>query len=386
MNVLYVCVDGGIPVLGSKGASVHVRSITTAMQRLGHDVTLLARRWEGANSAPQLHRLEQIPADPGPALAKIEELLDAEEPAVVIERYSLHSGLARTATQRRGLLLTLEVNAPLADEATRYRGLDDPSATEREHEVLRSADRIQVVSSALARYVHSVAPGVPSAWIPNGADTGAFRAARADVGTGRPDTTIVGFIGSLKPWHGVDQLLEAFAAVRPQHPGCKLVIVGGGGEEVRLRDRAARPDLRDHVVWAGQVPHADIPSVLASFDLAVAPYLGIDEFYFDPLKVREYLAAGKPVIYADQGDLPALVGPAGLSYPPGSVEQLTWRLAQALGDASLRRRLAAAAAAVGARLDWRVVAERVLRFAAGSSKTGDREPMPPPATEAVRSQ
>ena len=73
--------------------------------------------------------------------------------------------------------LTLELNAPLAQEATRFRGLDDPTAEGREHEQLRGADRIHVVSAALLRYVRAVAPGVPAAWIPNGADVSSFQAA-----------------------------------------------------------------------------------------------------------------------------------------------------------------------------------------------------------------
>lgn len=367
MNVLYVCADRGIPVLGNKGASVHVRSITTAIQRLGHDVTLLARRWEKDNPPPPLHRLEQLPKDPVRAMAKIEELLDVEEPAVVIERYSLQSGLARAVTRRRGVPLTLEVNAPLAYEATRYRGLDDPLAEQREHEALRSADRIQVVSSALARYVRSVAPEVPLDWIPNGADTRALQDAEPAAMAGLEGRTIVGFVGSLKPWHGVDQLLDAFATVHPRHPDAALVIVGAGGEEATLRERASRPDLRGHVVWAGQVPHSRVPSILASFDIAVAPYLPAEPFYFDPLKIVEYLAAGKPVIYPELGDLPALAGPAGLSYTPGSVEQLAQRLAQGLGDSALRRRLSASAARAAARLDWSTIARRVLQFANGSA-------------------
>ncbi len=367
MNVLYVCADRGIPVLGSKGASVHVRSITSSIQRLGHRVTLVAHRWDAGNPAPRLHRLERLPSDPDDAVAMIETLIRVERPDVVIERYSLRSGAARSATCRCDLPLMLEVNAPLVAEATRYRGLDDPTAAHREHESFRAADRIQVVSSALAGYVRSVAPEVPLAWIPNGADTSAFGAAATETPTGLQGKRIVGFVGSLKPWHGVDQLLEAFATVRPRHPEAALVIVGAGGEEAKLRERAAKPDLRDHVAWTGQVPHSRVPALVSSFDIAVAPYLPDEHFYFDPLKVVEYLAAGKPVIHPELGDLPALVGSAGLSYTPGSVDHLAERLEQALGDGSLRRRLSTSAALAARRLDWSVIARRVLRFATGEA-------------------
>ena len=62
-------------------------------------------------------------------------------------------------------------------------------------------------------------------------------------------------------------------------------------------------------------------------DLAVAPYPGLDDFYFSPLKVYEYLAAGLPVVTSDVGTLPALLVPPdtaqlGVVYPAGSVHQL----------------------------------------------------------------
>jgi hypothetical protein len=82
-----------------------------------------------------------------------------------------------------------------------------------------------------------------------------------------------------------------------------------------------------------------------------------------------------PVIYSDQGDLCALVGPGGLSYEPGPVPKLAERLAQLLGHPALRERLARSAAVRGARLDWTVIAERVVRFAAGAPDAGRADPL-----------
>lgn len=380
MNILYVCSDRGIPVLGNKGASVHLRAITGAMQELGHRVTVVARRCDGNNPPPSVHRLERLPSDPDEAAELIEQLIRAERSDLAIERYSLQTGIARAVTRRCGVPLMLEVNAPLVQEATRYRGLNDPFAERREHETFRNADRIQVVSSALARYVRSVAPEVPVAWISNGADTRRFRDVRPSALPGMRGRIIVGIVASMKPWHGLEHLLDAFALVRPRYPDAAVVLVGSGPQESVVLERVSRRDLRDSVVWIGQVPHAQVPSLVASFDIAVAPYLQIDDFYFDPLKVVEYLAAGKPVIYSKQGDLPTLVGSGGLGYAPGSTEELAGRLAQLLGDPSLRRRLAASATAVGSRLDWSTVAERVLRFAA---EGGDPQAMPMSAAEPV---
>ena len=378
MNVLYVSADRGIPVLGGKGASVHVRSLLSAMTRRGHRVTLVARSWGSGNASPHAHRLERLEKDADAAAQQLEGLICAERPDVVIERYSLQSGAARLATRRAGLPLTLEVNAPLAEESTRYRGLEDPAAQAREHRTFRDADRIQVVSSALLRYVRSVAPDVPLTWIENGADVARFRHPRVArlEGVGA-DSTVVGFVGSMKPWHGVERLLEAFVRVRAEHPDAVLVLVGTGPDEARIVSRASALGLAGSVVHAGAVPHDEVPSLVARFDVAVAPYLPRERFYFHPLKVLEYLAAGKPVVYADQGDLRELVGRGGLGYEPGSTTELGERLLALLGDGGLRRELAAAAAVRGAELDWGEVADRVLCFAAGSAESV------PPARAAV---
>jgi glycosyltransferase involved in cell wall biosynthesis len=346
------------------------------MTQLGHSVTLVARRWDEGNPPPGVHRREQLYEQAGEAADQLERLIVSERPDVVIERYSLESGAARVATQRCGIPLTLELNAPLVQEATRYRGLDDRLAEPREHETLRAADRIHVVSSALLRYVCSVAPDVPAAWIPNGAEVGRFRAAPPLALPSLAGRMVVGFVGSMKPWHGVEQLLDAFARVHPRHPEAALLLVGSGPGEADVLERASRADLIGHVLCSGHVPHAEVPSLLGRFDVAVAPYLPVEDFYFNPLKIVEYLAAGKPVIYSDQGDLGALVGSCGLGYLPGSVSELADRLAQLLGQPALRGGLARDATARGARLDWSVIAERVLDFAAGAGDGGPGDPLP----------
>jgi glycosyltransferase involved in cell wall biosynthesis len=188
--------------------------------------------------------------------------------------------------------------------------------------------------------------------------------------------TLVGFIGSMKPWHGVEQLMEAFAEVHAQHPEAALLLVGAGPGEADVVERAGRPDLRGHAFCTGHVPHAEVPSLLGRFDIAVAPYLPVEDFYFHPLKIVEYLAAGKPVIYPDQGDLRALVGPGGVGYRPGSALELADRLDQLLDRPVLRAELARRAAVRGARLDWSVIAERVLDFASGTCDGGLGDPLP----------
>jgi glycosyltransferase involved in cell wall biosynthesis len=143
-----------------------------------------------------------------------------------------------------------------------------------------------------------------------------------------------------------------------------LLLVGDGPEQEALRRRAQATDRAGRVIFTGALPHDMVPAYVRRFDIAVAPYRPMPDFYFHPLKIAEYLAAGVPVVYPDQGGLHDLVGDAGLGYPPGSCERLADRLIRLLSEHTLRRDMAEAAQRRGDELDWRGVAERVLTFAA----------------------
>src|SRR5258708_37663521 len=121
MNVLYVCADRGIPLLGGKGASVHMRAVTSAMQALRHRVTLAVRRLDSGNMAPAVHRIEQLKNDIERAARQLADLIVEERIDVVIERYSLQSGAAPRATPPHRLPLTLRGHAPRGRERPRHR-------------------------------------------------------------------------------------------------------------------------------------------------------------------------------------------------------------------------------------------------------------------------
>jgi glycosyltransferase involved in cell wall biosynthesis len=145
------------------------------------------------------------------------------------------------------------------------------------------------------------------------------------------------------------------------------VLIGAGPRLDELTRQARRLGISGAVRFTGAVPHDEVPELLAGVDVTVAPYLPLEDFYFQPLKVIEYLAAGKPVLYADQGDLAALIGGAGLGYASGSVSGLAGALDKVLGDAELRAEMAAVADLRGAAFDWSVIAQRLARFAAGDA-------------------
>lgn len=343
MKLAYVCLDRGIPVLGHKGASEHVRAITTALQACGHEVVVVCAALGEGNPVPAVDEIVEVGT--GADDVAIERLLRANRVEAVVERYALESGPARRASARLGLPQVLEVNAPLVWEAHRHRGLADPSpGLERERSIFAGADAIAVVSRALDRYVRGVAPEAQVEWVPNGVDCQAFAGAapaRLPVPVGSP---VVGFVGSMKAWHGVDDLVTAFGLLAPVTPGAHLVLAGSGPEELAVGERVrSDPVLADRVHLLGAVSHDRVPSLLAAVDVGAVPYRPSDDFYFCPLKALEYLAAGVPTVHPGLGDLPELVGDAGVAYEPGDVQALASALARLLGNAELRADLAARA-------------------------------------------
>jgi glycosyltransferase involved in cell wall biosynthesis len=355
MRIAYVCADPGISALGDKGASVHLRSLAGALARRGHSVRLLSSRLDGANPPPPAVTLTQL------SDGTLTQLLRDWRCEVVLERYALSVEKVQESCRTLGIAHVLEVNAPLVDEAARYRGLQDVAVWRaREGSVLRAADAVVAVSPAIR--AHAIRCGVApdhAVVVHNGVDLERFEALNGEPVRQRyqlGNARIVGFAGSLKAWHGVDILLRA--AVRLD-PDVRVLIVGDGPERGKLEALAGELRIADRVVFAGAVPHHAIPEHLAAMTVAVAPYRRQTDFYFSPLKVVEYLAAGLPVVASEQGDLAHLVGKAGLMVSPDDAVELAEALDKVLGDPALRRTMHFSARRHAAGMTWDAAAAQV---------------------------
>jgi glycosyltransferase involved in cell wall biosynthesis len=409
MKVLYLNLDRGIPVLGDKGASVHVRAFVAAAAELGHEVAL-ACPVLGEGNPPPPARLVELAYEPGPTSAswrpgadEARDLVVRREqarlaydisapsrivaavdgigfrPDVVYERHALfHSAGVRVA-EHYGVPRLLEVNAPLVEEQRKYRGLHlEAAAREAELESYRGADAIIAVSDAVAAYVGSVMGGGGRIHVePNGVDLARFAvrrpaesAVRRRLGLG--SAPIIGFIGSFKPWHGVGFLLDVFVSLAPERPDLRLIAVGEGPEREAISARVAALGLTDRVILPGRAPHAEIPAWLEAMDLTAAPYLPQDDFYFSPLKIIESLAAGRPVVAPRIGQIAAVVDDRvnGRLYTPGDAAGCRAAITALINDPARLASMGAQARQSVARCGWNEAVARILALA---PPRGDRE-------------
>jgi len=408
MKILFLCPDPGIPVLGRKGAAVHVREFAHALVRAGHEVVLAAQTlnkssWE-TPAEFQAHLL-QIQPNPAAAAAvaafkefnetvggpgslpgalrrilynrelqnELKRRFESDPPDLIYERASLYATAGLALARALGRPLILELNAPLAMEQQRYRATGFTElASQAERHALSGADAIVVVSAALRDHV--LALGVSAGRVhvlPNGVNLARFHTAPPDAavrkGLNLDGGPVIGFVGGLRQWHGVEVLPELFQRLSARHRDLQLVIAGDGPLRGELERGLEIRGLRSRTVMTGLVPHEQVPGVIRQFDIALAPYPQLEHaFYFSPLKLFEYMACGVPVVAAELGQIAEIVhsGETGFLYPAGNLEEMEACCERLLADRELRQKMGQAAAArVRQQFTWDHNAARVLELA-----------------------
>ena len=389
MRIAYICCDPGIPVFGTKGASVHIQEVVRELRAAGHEVVLYALR-SGEHVPADLADLElhlEAVAEVAPAereqaqvraAQRIASRVIADGADLVYERYSLFSTALADITAATEVPGVLEVNAPLIDEQRRHRSLVDASGAEQALRRQVGAARVTVcVSEPVADWVRRRTADMPDAeavaarvhTVPNGVSVRRIQPQPAD-----PERVVVTFVGTLKPWHGVADLITAAALARQSW---SLRIIGDGPEMDSLRAQAGR--LGVDVDFRGAVAPQDVPAHVAGSAIGVAPYPdlgGGEQQYFSPMKVLEYLAAGLAVVASDVGQVPQLLedgsGRHGVLVAPSDPTALAAALDDLAACADRRSRMGSSGRLLAEqRHSWRRTVTRVLELA-GLAQSGER--------------
>jgi glycosyltransferase involved in cell wall biosynthesis len=409
VKIAYLSADFGVPIFGYKGASVHVREMVTALSQAGHAVTIISPAIEHPLPIPnvdffpvpladedlqRLNQLKEVEALLNMQTRIRQELrnliynlrlhanardyLRRKQVDFVYERYALFGYAGIRLAKELGAPHLLEVNAPLAYEQERTRGLEMKDlARAMERRIFRDSDHVLVVSQHLQEFVAS--GGVPKNRIeilPNGVDPLRFTPLSADgkrvrAQLGLEGKRVIGFVGSLKPWHGTETLLAAFRELHPAAPQAHLLIVGDGPGREQLEKTVQANGLKQVVTFTGNVPYDEVPHYLAAMDIAVAPYTPNEQFYYSPIKIFEYMAMAKPVVAGRIGQVEEVLrdGETGLLFDPGNLPQLTAALLELVHDASRCRRIGEQARAwVVRERTWDNNARKVVEIASELTK------------------
>ncbi|MFQ5408430.1 MAG: glycosyltransferase [Anaerolineales bacterium] len=231
----------------------------------------------------------------------LSELVAEFRPAVLVD-YALSTGMpALRVARRRHIPFLLHVidslHTLVPNRWTR------PVASAVERRLLRAADSTLYINHALRDYgVRMGAPPALAHVIGSGVDLGRFDPGRAGApirekfGFQREDVVLV-FVGWLYKFAGIDTVMRTLPELPPN---VKMLVVGVGEAEVRLRRLAANLALRDRVVFTGRQPYESMPDFMAAADVCLL-FSELNDVmrHIVPIKLFEYMAAGRPVLASE---------------------------------------------------------------------------------------
>ena len=382
MNILY-----HFRTRGTGAEAVHIAGIATAFEKLGHQVTFSSptgvdpRLTAGSNpykdpgKAGLLSRISR--KCPGflfelleigynlAAYRRNKSLLNRGTYQLIYERHAFFLVATAFLAKSRGILLVVEVNELVGDARIRKQPLFTPIAKAFDKIVFRQAKTIVVVSPHLKRRIEALGiPGEKVLVLPNAVNKEEFAEPAEGAALRKKfcgaETVAVGFIGWFVEWHRLEMLLEVFANLAQSRPQLQLVLIGEGTLRQALTFQAESLGIADRVVFAGALPHQQIPAAIRALDICVVPH---SNEYRSPIKLFEYMGQGRLTVAPDTEPIAMVIqdGKNGLLFRPGDAQSMEAALTKAVDDPALRQKIGDQARAdILSKHTWQDNAEKVL--------------------------
>ena len=215
--------------------------------------------------------------------------------------------------------------------------------------LLRAADLVACGSDEIAEQVKRLGVSPDHLLVtPNGVDPEMFSPDRSGIEVrrrlGLAEKYVIGWVGSFRRFHGLEMALEAMRQIESHMPEATLLLVGDGLERERIEETVRTHGLRN-VVMTGAVGYLDIPEYVAAMDVAIITDRGTGSFHYSPLKLREYMSAGKAVIAPRVGEMSRWLsdGEDAVLIESGDTDGLAAALTTLHDEPEMRQRLGMAA-------------------------------------------
>src|SRR5690554_6302234 len=336
MKILYYSPHPQLSMHAPTGYGTHMREMIAAWQRIGIEVhtciagDIAGKAYQSQETASggnfraikglvpkfiweSMRDLSLIRFD-----KKQERILDEQikkiKPDVIYERVAYLQNSGVKMAQKHGVRHVAEINAPFPQERVSFSGKSFfvSAARNIEREILVRSDGISVVSSALKQYLVNILPEaeskitvVPNAVNPIDIDFSEEKIAELKHSYGLGKELVVGFVGSMFPYRGVDILIKAFAKI-PDELQVRLLIVGDGAILHELKSLARAQGVFQRVIFTGSVPHREVYENIHIMDICCMPK---SNWYGSPVKIFEYALMRKPVIAPNEVPMHDVMGP-----------------------------------------------------------------------------
>jgi len=263
------------------------------------------------------------------------------------------NGIAGAAAARRlGIPFLYEVRGfwelSLISRMPEWEGSPDHRLHDRlEKQAAAEADAVVTLNAPMRREL--IARGIDGgkiATVPNGVDPDRFvpRGKNPDLVAhyALEGKVVIGYVGTVVRYEGLDLLVRAVAALRAKHPHVHLLIIGGGSASDDIAALVRELGVGDMTSLVGQVPPERIPDYYSLIDIAPFPRKGVTVCELvSPMKPLEAMAMEKAVVVSSVAALAEMVrdGETGLVHAKDEAEDLAGKLERLIADPALRQRL-----------------------------------------------
>jgi len=343
MKIAYFAFDQFVP---SKHAGfTHTYEIVNSLQQIGHEITLYAlpappklyniTEWEDIyNNIKVKYVRFTVSFKPSvvaflplniPSFFNAWKSLSQQNPDIIHERFHIPNPFGWYIADKKKLPRILEVNSLYIEDEAYKNKLLIKLATYDRYKQFQNAQALITQTESLKKILETITDK-PIYVIPNGVNTRKFR---PDIASNslkhnlrlKANDIIITFIGSFREWHGVHQIPVIASEIKKRHKNIKFLLIGSGP----LYDLVNKTKS-NNMLLLGPKEYDRIPEYLAISDILIAPfdasrfkYFEKYGFWWNPVKLFEYLSTGKPIVSYNYEEIRNIVKNAGLLADIGNI-------------------------------------------------------------------
>lgn len=293
---------------------------------------------------------------------KVISMLREQNPDIIHERFHVPNSHSIKICEKVKIPKVLEVNSLYIEENV-YNGKARETALKQRKKLFEQCNAIITQTETLKRMIEDLT-NKPIYIIPNGVDIEKFSPCvycedlrrRLNL---KDNEMVITFVGSFKKWHGVTQIPKI--AKRFESEKIKFLLIGTGELSEQMKKLK-----RENMMLLGAKPHHEIPKYLALSDILIAPfddeYFQSYDFWWNPVKLFEYMASGRPIVSYDYEEIRKIVRDGGLLAKPGDLDDFTDKLEQLIYDENLRKEIGRKGREIAVReYNWKLRAKQTVK-------------------------
>ena len=251
-----------------------------------------------------IKEIQQIQFDKH-AAKELQEAVQTFNPDLVYERSAWMSNGSIEVLKPFKIKHIVEINAPFEEEVKEFENASSFIAfvgKKKLKHLLQSVNLVAPITSSLQKHIvknYDINPG-QCLVVPNAIDKAEIQITDSRVEEIRKaldltNKTVIGFVGSIFPYHGVDRLIQAVSNLN--NSNVALLIVGDGYLIPELKELTQTLGISSRVHFTGSVPKEDVYNYITAMDVLTLPNT---EWYCSPMKLFEYGALGKIVLAVNE--------------------------------------------------------------------------------------